>query len=498
MSSAPVRRHPSRLARRLRHGAAAALLLTGLVHAPAWAIDDFFPTFGNLGIDVRHYALRLDVKGKARELAGRATIDITATRRLAKFSLDLSNLTVTKVTIDGVAARFVQTPGKLTITPAAAIAKGERFTATIVYGGVPATIPDPTADDPSSLPGLGWSKYQGTSYVVSEPVGAGTWYPVNDEPTDKATYRFTVIVDEPLVAVANGVPVSVTDLGTRRRYLWEQRQPMASYLAITDVDTYRLERRTSRSGVPIRNYLTDDTPADSVAALRQTSAMMSFIEDLIGPYPFDGYGAVMVDDPNLFYALETQAMSTFQSSFVDELTVMHELAHQWFGNAVTVAQWRDLWLAEGFATYFEFLWEYRGDQVGFDQAMGRLHAFVVQEGVGPAVVSRPQDLFALNTYYRGALTLEALRLTVGDAKFKRILRAWYRTYRNKNATSQDFIDLAAGIGGPSVRPVLRAWLYEQPVPPLPGSTIARSAPEGSTATVAAPQLGIGVRRPPVP
>jgi aminopeptidase N len=316
---------------------------------------------------------------------------------------------------------------------------------------------------------------------------------VNDQPTDKASYRFTLLVDKPYTAVANGVPVSVTDLGERRRFVWEQRQPMASYLAITDVDEYRLVRQTSRSGVPIRNYVTAATPPENVALLRQQAAMMSFIEDLIGPYPFDGYGSVMVDDPDLFYALETQAMSTFQSSSFDDLTVIHELAHQWFGNAVTVAQWRDLWLAEGFATYFEFLWEFRGDQAGFDAAMAGLHAFVVQEGVGPAVVSRPQDLFALNTYYRGALTLEALRLTVGDRKFRQILRSWYRTYRNKNATSQDFIGLAAGIGGQEVRPLLRAWLYGQRVPPLPGTATALTARATGT-PVEPPKLGIGVRR----
>ena len=202
----------------------------------------------------------------------------------------------------------------------------------------------------------------------------------------------------------------------------------------------------------------------------------------------------MVDDPELYYALETQAMSTFQSTEVDELTVMHELAHQWFGNSITVAEWRDLWLAEGFATYFEFLWEFRGDQAGFDRAMVGLHAFVVREGIGPAVVSRPQDLFALNTYYRGALTLQALRLTVGDRAFERILRSWYRTYRHGNATSGDFIELAAGIGGKAVRPLLRAWLYETPVPPLPGSSALLSAQVARTTVPAPPRLGIGVRR----
>ena len=225
--------------------------------------------------------------------------------------------------------------------------------------------------------------------------------------------------------------------------------------------------------------------------------MLDFIEKLVGPYPFDGYGAVMVDDPELFYALETQAMSTFQSGSVDELTVVHELAHQWFGNAVTVAQWRDLWLAEGFATYFEYLWQHRGDRPGLEADLAGLHDFIVQEGVGPAVVSRPQDLFASNTYYRGALTLHALRLTVGDDKFSRIIRTYYRTYRNGNATSADFIEVASGIGGATVRPLLRAWLYEQPVPPLPGSAVAQ-AQALKTGPVAPPALGIGVRRPRAP
>ena len=346
---------------------------------------------------------------------------------------------------------------------------------------MPATIPDPTVDDPSSLPGLGWTKYQGTSYVVSEPVGAGTWYPVNDEPTDKATYRFTVIVDEPLV----GRRQRRAGLGHRSRHAppLSCGSSASRWRAISRSPT---STPTGSSAAPraaaCRSATTSPTtrPPDSVAALRQTAAMMSFIEELIGPYPFDGYGAVMVDDPNLFYALETQAMSTFQSSCVDELTVVHELAHQWFGNAVTVAQWRDLWLAEGFATYFEFLWEHRGDQAGFDAGHGppaRLR--------GPARRRPGRGQPAAGSVRRSTPTTgvrspwRRCGSTVGDAKFKRILRAWYRTYRNKNATSQDFIELAAGIGGPSARPVLRAWLYEQPVPPLPGSTIALSAPRAA-------------------
>lgn len=482
---------------RLRHAATAAVLLLGASYGSAQAIDDFFPTFGNVGIDVRHYAVRLDVKGKGAFVDGRAVLSIQATQRLTEFSLDLSHLKVASVAIDGVKARFSQKPGKLVIRPARAIAKGDRFKAIILYSGAPRTIPDPTADDPSSIPGLGWSRWAESSYVVSEPVGAGTWYPVNDEPTDKASYRFTILADEPYTAVANGVPVSVADLGKRRRWVWEQRQPMASYLAITDIGEFKLERSQSASGVPVRNYITAGTPPAGVAALRKTATMIDFVEKLVGRYPFDGYGSVLVDDPDLGYALETQAMSTFQSSWVDELTVVHELAHQWFGDSVTVAEWRDLWLAEGFATYFEFLWDHRGDQVGFDAALNNLYAYVVSRGVGPAVVGTPQELFAANTYYRGALTLEALRRTVGDKAFWRTVRQWYQTYRNGNATSGDFIELAAGIGGKQVRPLLHAWLYEQPVPPMPGVANATAQAAAKAAAVAPPELGKGVRRVPL-
>jgi HAD superfamily hydrolase (TIGR01509 family) len=304
-------------------------------------------------------------------------------------------------------------------------------------------------------------------------VGAGTWYPVNDEPTDKASYRIAVTVDKPYTAVANGVPVSVTDLGARRRFLWEQAQPMASYLAITDIDEYLLDQRQAANGVVIRTYYTADTPAASLEALRQTPAMMAYFEELVGRYPFDGYGAVIVRDPELFYALETQAMSTFQKDNIDEATVVHELAHQWFGDAVTVAEWRDLWLAEGFATYAEFQWEHRADRPGLEAAMRDLYAYVAENQVGPAVVSRPQDLFADNTYYRGALALHALRLDVGDGDFLKTVRAFYRTYRDKNATSADFIATAVrATGKPSVRRLLRAWLYDEPVPPLPGAEAA--------------------------
>ena len=221
--------------------------------------------------------------------------------------------------------------------------------------------------------------------------------------------------------------------------------------------------------------------------------MIGFFETLIGRYPFAAFGNVVAQDPELYYSLETQTMVNYrEDARIGEITVAHELAHQWFGDAVTVAEWRDLWLAEGFATYFELLWPNRDDPAGFDAAMRALYAHVVRDKVGPAVVSRPEDIFADNTYDRGALTLYALRLKVGDAAFYRTLRTYYRTYRYRNATSADFIRVAVREGHqPGVQKLLHAWLYEQPVPPLPGAGTA-AAPEGASVPTTA--HGYSVKR----
>ena len=473
--------------------AAATTLAIAAASPQARAIDPFFPTFGNNGYDVRHYAVTLDVDGGTHRLSGRAVLTVKAEAELAKFALDLSGLEVTAVRVNGVPATYDRAPGKLRVKPVKPVGKGSVFSVDVAYRGVPKTIDDPTVYPPPPYPQLGWTNWNKTSYVVSEPVGAGTWYPVNDEPTDKATYKVTVTVNKPYKAVSNGVLKNIVDLGAKRRFVWEQAQPMASYLALLDIDRYQLDQRQASNGVTIRTYRTADTPRDTLQALYRTPAMMAYFEKLVGPYPFDSYGAVTVGDPALYYALETQTMSTFPKDGIDEATVAHELAHQWFGDAVTVAQWRDLWLAEGFATYLEFLWDYRGDRGALDEAFNRLYAYAVQNKIGPTVVSVPQDIFADNTYYRGALTLQALRLDVGDKAFFATLKSFYLTYRYGNATSADFIKTAVKVSGkPRVRDLLQHWLYDETVPALPGAASATALQAG--AAEAPPKSGAAVRR----
>ena len=338
------------------------ILLILLAFRSAYA-DSFFPEFGNDGYDVQHYDLTLAIDPDEQRIeAGKAVLTVRATARLASFTLDLAGLEVSRVAVDGTGALFSREDGKLRIQPAKQIAKGKRFTVEVDYAGEPEGIDDPTSDDPDLLP-LGWLTYQNVSYTLSEPVGSSTWYPVNDEPTDKASYRITVTVDKPFQAVSNGVLLSTTNEGSKRRFVWDQKEPMASYLAIVHVGRWEEETLKAGKGIPIRLYTTAKTPAQTLAAFRKTPEMLAAFEKFAGPYPFRSYGSVVIDDPELYYSLETQSMSTFRSG-IGESTVAHELAHQWFGNSVTIAEWRDLWLAEGFATYFEYLVDLPGRSEG--------------------------------------------------------------------------------------------------------------------------------------
>jgi aminopeptidase N len=257
------------------------------------------------------------------------------------------------------------------------------------------------------------------------------------------------------------------------------RQPMTTWLATVHVNKFTSNFSRAPDDTPIRVYASPGTPPEDVPKYALAGRMLTHFERLIGPYPFDSYGSAIVDDPELFYALETQAMSTFPVDVHGSADfVSHELAHQWFGNSVSVKRWEDLWLAEGPATFFEFVWAHRNDPAAFEAAMRNNYAFVVQQGFGSNIVQDPVDLFDPGIYYRGAATLYALQLEVGKPTFYRILKTFLTVYRYRNVTSEDFIRTAVFVSRDgSVRELLEAWIYEEPVPPLPGMAVA-TAPRG--------------------
>jgi aminopeptidase N len=477
---------------------AGALVLTGSATAaqsgpaePRYAAgapgagDAYFPFAGNGGYDVRHYALDLTYTppGPAPaplvgRLDGVATIDLVATQDLDRFNLDLRGMDVQAVTVDGRPAAEVAPPApgaevegaaywqvqddearvwELTIQPRPKLKSGQSAQVVVTYGA-------PTAR-PVDIEGVlyGWVTTRDGAMVVGEPEGSMTWYPVSDHQTDKASYSFEITVPEGKVAVANGLPAGdpVTE-GGWTTWFWDAPDQQASYLTTASVGDYELRTSETAGGLPIIDAVDDNlTQANAAvtdASLALQADMIAFIEDAFGPYPFNSYGAI-VDDDTVGYALETQTRPVY-SRVARESTVAHELAHQWFGNAVSPERWADIWLNEGWATYVEWLWSEAtgGDtaQASFDAVM----AIPADDEFWDLAIADPGPfgLFLAPVYDRGAATLHALRLEVGDEAFYAATQEWLVRFDDSTGTTEDFETVYEEVSGQDLGTFFDVWV----------------------------------------
>ena len=429
--------------------------------------DPYFPGIGNTGYDVTHYDLNLEVDtAGADQLLGVATISFTATEDVDQISFDLRGLNVTEARLGDAIVSTEQAGDKLRVRFPETVRAGSENTLTVSYGGNPQLV-----DSTTRIGVIGWFDLGNNSVAVGEPFGAQTWYPVNDHPTDKATYTFTLDVPGQFVGVANGVLTADSDADGRRVTSWEMTDPMASYLATVSVGEYLLIDSDPAEEVEVFDAVPPRLSNVFEGDFGLTDEMIDVFTDLFGPYPFDEYG-VMVIDGNFSFALETQGRSIFSASFVDgdgsiERIVAHEVAHQWFGNHVSPATWQDIWLNEGFASYAEDLWIEFGRNGDAGALENRLITRALAAQSPAPGDPGPGGLFDASVYRRGGLTLHALRLEVGDDAFFEMLRTWLERYGGGSATTSDFIALAEEIHGDDLSEFFDAWLSDQPLPQLP-------------------------------
>ncbi|HQY92810.1 M1 family metallopeptidase [Caldilinea sp.] len=428
--------------------------------------DPIYPQLGNGGYDVTHYAIALAVDVASHTITGTATLQAVAMQPLRSFNLDFLGLEVDGVQINDRRARFQRASSELTLTPAAPLADGQAFTVTVAYHGQP----QPITDDPAlarTYGQQGWLRLGPGIFVISEPAGAMTWFPANNHPRDKATYSFAITVAKPYVVAANGVLIDELDHGASRTYRWAETRPMASYLATLAIAEFEIVTDQGPDGLPIRHYLPPDAPQPVVEALHATPAMLRFYTDLLGPYPFETYGVAVIGDERVRIGLEAQTLTLLGTSRVAS-EQLHELAHQWLGNSVTPATWQDIWLNEGFATYCEWLWvEKTEGGAAFDALVRAQYASMATRRMGAPAHPPPDQLFGASIYIRGAWSLHALRLQIGDAAFFDLLREWVACYQYGNASTADFMALAEGVSGQSLADFFQAWLYVADVPRLP-------------------------------
>ena len=413
--------------------------------------DSFYPKMGNGGYDVAHYDIDLDVDPAQNTIEAVTTITAAATQSLSSFNLDFTGLVIEGITVNGRSARFSRAGTELTVTPAAPLVDGSEFTVAVTYSGTPLTVDDPATNGRRKV---GWHWYKGDPYpkgmifVYNGRTGAPTWFPNNNHPSDKATFEFEIRVPDGVVGFATGTRVSEATAGGYTTSTWKMDDPMATFVAAVYVgDFVRSEVRVE--GKPlIRNYVHRGV---SAPALSETSAAMDVYERLLGPYPFDAYGTVVVPF-RLWFAYENQSLSVHGTSTVIDRIIAHELAHQWFGNASTQQDWTDIWLSEGFAKYMEFVYmahKYRHvDSDLMRRYMEWIRGMVVRADVpAPKKISVDQLLNTYAVYHRGALTLHALRKQAGDTKFWQIMRAAHSRTSGANTSTETFLGIVREFAG---------------------------------------------------
>lgn len=426
--------------------------------------DSLYPQLGNGGYDVQHYTIDLDFTPEANFLSGTTTIDAIAEQNLASFNLDFFGMDIERITVNTLEATFSRNGSELTITPFTPLSIDETFTVVVAYSGVPEVINDPGVP----FVRLGWQEWAvGYFAAVSEPSGSMNWFPSNNHPLDKATFTFDMTVPQPYLVVANGVLAERYENLEDKRFtsIWEMTDPMASYLVIVAVGEF-YEVQDDSGVVPIRNYFPVNAISQStIDAYDVTNEMMVYLSDLVGEYPFDAYGVVAV--PGFPAALETQTMSIFGTNAPGEGTIMHELIHQWFGDSVTLADWGDIWLHEGFASYFSALWiEERNGRGAYEGIVGNWYAGASSNNLVAPGTIEIDNLFGGTVYTRAALVLHALREEVGDDIFFQILRTFYTNHAYDVATTEDFIAIAESLSGQQLDDLFAGWLFSDTLPAL--------------------------------
>ncbi|WP_396448290.1 M1 family metallopeptidase [Actinomadura sp.] len=459
---------------------------------PTTAGDDYVPGDGNGGYDVQHYGLKLTIDPNgAKQLDGTATITATATERLARFNLDLTGLDVASIKVDGAPARQQRGGDELEVTPAEPLEKGAKFTTVVEYSGTPKPVSDPV------LGTYGWIRTPDGVFIACQPSGAHTWFPSNDHPSDKATFDFEITVPQGLTVIANGEPETPPEgtggapvppgapgagggpgiepvawrrtsphAGVRRAMTtskWRVKKPMATYLATVDVGRFGVRTGKTPSGIPVITAVDPTLPGVSLDQFHKLNG--DIIEEwskLFGPYPFSSAGG-LIDNADVGFALETQTRPVYGAFGLQPTIVAHELAHQWFGDSVSVTRWKDIWLNEGFATYAEWLWDEKSGgqtvQEHFDEAYEGLGAGELWN-VPPGNPGR-KKMFGRSVYDRGGMTLVALRNRVGEDVFYKILKAWTKQRAYSGGTTEQFIALAKKESGKDLDEFFDDWLYRK-------------------------------------
>jgi aminopeptidase N len=419
--------------------------------------DELFPGLGSATIDAQRYDVTLAYDAASDGILGTVVIDLTVTDEVDVVHLDADGPLISEVAVEGVDATFEVADGDLAIDLPEPLTAGS--TTSVVIGF---SVRPRGGTGLSGLPS-GWFNTPGGSYTLNEPDGAHSWLPSNDHPSDKATYRFTIIVPPGVTAVANGRLDSHTTSTDGETWVWVEDRPMATYLIQVLTGDYEVIDGVGPHGLPLVHAVFRSDVEGATPLFDLTVEQIDFFEQWFGPYPLDRYGLAITDSESGL-AMETQERSLFSRDdllpgppdFMQHLLLSHELTHQWFGDAVSPARWSDIWLNESFATYGQWMWM---EHAGFGSVESAAADALRMRPPGSSARPTVDELFGFNSYDGGAVVLHALRRTIGDDAFFSLLRRWVAEYNGTSRTTEEFIAMAEDESGTDLGEFFDQWLF---------------------------------------
>ena len=396
--------------------------------------DSVYPDVGDPSVDALLYDLDLSWDPLGKRLTASAIVTFRATRTAPRFQLDLGRgLTVGDVRIDGEPAPFARRGKNLVVL--APVEADRRYELTLDYVGRPRPAPAPTTRRDFSTTGFTVTD-TGEVWTMQEPYGAYTWYPVNDQPSDKALYDITVTTPAPWTGVSNGHLTRLVTEGGRTTSSWQLTEPASSYLVTLAIGDYAHRSNTTDDGLRV-DYWTPRGMVRHLDQLQTAAESVDWIETKLGPYPFDSLGLVVTASQS---AMETQTMLTLGNSeyVLSPQVIAHELVHQWYGDQVSPADWRDVWLSEGMTMLMQWIYEDEHDVRPLRDSIDSARAADrgLRDDYGPPGAYDPRQFGGSNIYYTPALMWNELRTALGDDEFYRIARSWLTAHDGTSVTRE--------------------------------------------------------------
>ncbi len=424
--------------------------------------DSVYPAVGDPRIDALLYDLDLDWDPGSKRLEASAIVTFRAARTAPRFQLDLGRgLTVGRLELDGEGVGFARRGKDLVIE--APIETDQQYELTLDYVGTPKPAPAPTTRRDFSTTGFTITD-TGEVWTMQEPFGAYTWYPVNDQPSDKALYDITVHAPSPWTGISNGHLTELTTDGGTTTSSWQLTEPASSYLVTLAIGDYAHSSNTSAGGLRV-DYWTPRGMGRDVDQVQTAADSIDWIESKLGPYPFDSLGLVVTASQS---AMETQTMVTLGNNeyVLSPPVIAHELVHQWYGDQVSPADWRDVWLNEGMTMLMQWLYEDEHDIQPLRGTIQRSRAADqgLRDDYGPPGAYDPRQFGASNIYYPPALMWNELRVELGDEEFFRIARGWLGQHDNTSVSREQIFTYWEKETGLELSTFFDSWIMGRTTP----------------------------------